>query len=186
MTPWYLNRELAPMLYQLVTLFFVVLLCALVSREQAKDLTKGRPRHLFSLPITPAQIVVSKMVAVGLVSAPALVFLNLLWFVGSPEHGVWRGAALALLLAADQYLGMLLLWTLFLASLRIYPHLVFVVVTLSMVFSKRIPVELHPMSLELPLEAAGHSLLWARVLSIVGTATLLLIVERHLALKPVD
>ena len=185
-TPLTRDPEVAKLLSEALAVVLTTGLAFALVYRQRTDLKRERLRHLLSLPITPVQVLFSKMLACGLLSAAALLAINSLWFLGQAPEGVALGMDAVLRATLDMCVVVLLIWGLLISASILGTWRVVAVVSVALVMIRDIPESLHPLILGMPTAAAGLPLFWARVTAAALTLASLVVTERLLTLRPVD
>jgi hypothetical protein len=139
-----------------------------------------------SFPVSPAQAVLSKLAAFGVASGSLVLALHGAWCSAIPRADASGDLASQLRASADMWLLTFLLWGALLFCRQVGRWVVVAPVVALLIASQSAPPWLTPMSLMLPIEAAGHSLLWPRAIAAALTASAVLILERTIALTPVE
>jgi hypothetical protein len=185
-TPLVAEPEVAKIISELLALLLTAAPVAIVVVRQRTDLTAGRLRHLLSLPVTPAQVLLSKLMVCGLLSVVVLMVVNSLWFLGHTPAGLAFGIGSVLRATVDMWLVVLLLWSLMILLCLVGKWITVLVFSGALVMIHDIPESYHPLTLGMPTEAAGQPMLWARIITVTLTVVLFVACERLLTLRPVE
>ena len=185
LTPSIRDPGVAPTLSELMSVLLTAAL-ALTFYRQFGDLQKERLRHLFSLPITPAQVLLSKMAACCLLSAVALLVANGFWFLSrAPENAAYT-IGYVLQTAFNMLLMVVLLWSTLAVATILGIWFVFVLLSGVLFLAHDIPKQFHPLTLAFPPAAGDRPLLFACAIAAALTVVLVITVERLLTLRPVE
>jgi uncharacterized membrane protein len=170
-------------IHQLITLVCAAGLTLLLIARQSQDVSTIRSRHLFSFPVKPIQVVSTKLIACLIAAVGLFLTLNILFFCLFELEGYWSSLAHVLMATADQVLGTILIWGLFMMIKRIPSSatLVLLIWILSMVLKS----STNPSSLLLVFESAGQPLFVPRLLSLGVLLITLFVVEHNLRFRPV-
>ena len=185
LSQWSRDPDVTPFLTQIMGALVTAAL-ALAFYRQFADLHRERLRHLLSLPITPAQVLISKMAACCLLSAAAMLVVNGVWFLGrAPENAAYT-IAYVLQVTFNMALLVVLLWSGLAITAIIGPWLMVAIITGALFMSNNIPKHLHPLTLAFPPAAGDRPLLIACAIAAAITIASVIAVERMLTLRPVE
>jgi hypothetical protein len=185
LTPWARDPEVARTLSELMSVLLTAAL-ALAFQRQRGDLRKERLRHLLTLPITPAQVLVSKMAVCCLLSTVVLLAVNGLWFLsGVPDNAAYT-IGYVLQATVNMCLVVLLFWGALAATPVLGTWFMFILIAGALFLARDVPEPYHPMTLALPPESGDQSLLFARAIALALIIVLFIAIERLLTLRPVE